>query len=207
MPPSERSAPRAAGDADLSAASHRRSDAQRNRRALLEAARELVAERGDVAFYEIARRARVGQATLYRHFPDRRALLGALAEEVLDELEAETERHGPAPDALEAFLACFVRSLLATRALVQLLAEESSSPPRPGSVLHEVAERLVAMVEVIVRRSAEAGRLRDGVGAADVMLVLGMLKGVVDATAPEERDAAAERALELALRGVLAPGC
>ena len=55
-----------------------RKDAQRNREAILAAARELFAESADVPMYEIARRAGVGQATLYRNFPDRRNLAASL---------------------------------------------------------------------------------------------------------------------------------
>jgi AcrR family transcriptional regulator len=54
----------------------RRKDQQRNRRALVEAARALFAERGlEVPLDAIAKRAGLGNATLYRHFPHRRALI------------------------------------------------------------------------------------------------------------------------------------
>src|SRR5579862_422352 len=77
----------------------RRKDAQRNREAILNAARELFADCADAPMYEVARRAGVGQATLYRNFPDRRDLAAAL---LLDEIE-HTERlaadHAGDPDA------------------------------------------------------------------------------------------------------------
>ena len=53
-----------------------RVDARRNLEQLLAAARDLVAEKGaGVALEEVAQRAGVGIATLYRRFPDRTALL------------------------------------------------------------------------------------------------------------------------------------
>src|SRR3954468_5571681 len=53
----------------------RRRDAQRNRTAILRAACEVMtSQRPVVGMPEIARRAGIGQATLYRHFPDRSAL-------------------------------------------------------------------------------------------------------------------------------------
>src|SRR6185437_4641924 len=56
-----------------------RADARRNRQAVLDAARDLFAERGDaVQMDEIAERARLGVGTLYRHFADKRALLAAI---------------------------------------------------------------------------------------------------------------------------------
>jgi AcrR family transcriptional regulator len=62
----------------------RRADAQRNHDLVLAAAKEAFAEQGvDVAIDEIARRAGVGNATLYRHFPTRRELIVAVyADEV-----------------------------------------------------------------------------------------------------------------------------
>src|SRR4051812_23662664 len=66
-----------------------RRDAARSRRAIIDAAGRLLGERGGtVPLYEVGRAARVGQATLYRHFPDRSALLAAVFEERLEELEA-----------------------------------------------------------------------------------------------------------------------
>lgn len=52
----------------------RRRDAAQNRTRILEAARAAVAESHDVPLNEIAKRAGVGQGTLYRNFPNREAL-------------------------------------------------------------------------------------------------------------------------------------
>ena len=58
-----------------------RTDAERNRARVLEAARALFAEHGqDVQMTEVARVAEVGIGTLYRHFPTRQALIEAAAE-------------------------------------------------------------------------------------------------------------------------------
>lgn len=184
-------------------ASHTRSDVQRNRRALLEAAQELLSTRGDVPMYEIARHAGVGQATLYRHFPDRRALLGAIAEEVLDGLEADAAAIPPGPDALATFLHRLVASMLRTHTLVQLAVAESADPREPGSLLHDLVQRLLGMVAVFVGQATAAGTLRPDVTADDVLIVLGMVKGVVDGVPVEEREAAAARALDFALHGIL----
>ena len=60
--------------------SAKRSDARINREELLDVAGDLIAERGvEVPLYLVAKGAGVGPATLYRHFPDRHALLCALA--------------------------------------------------------------------------------------------------------------------------------
>src|SRR5438477_13213500 len=65
----------------------RRADARRNYEKVLAAAREAFAEGGEsTALEEIARRADVGIGTLYRHFPNRQALLEALYVNEVDEV-------------------------------------------------------------------------------------------------------------------------
>ena len=60
-----------------------RADARRNRARILDAARELFAERASpsVQIDDVARRAGVGVGTVYRHFPDKEALMGELVRE------------------------------------------------------------------------------------------------------------------------------
>ena len=73
-------------------AGHERSDAARNRRAVLEAARALFAERGVtcVTMEEISRAAGVGKGTLYRRFPNKGVLCQALLDEPTREFQRET---------------------------------------------------------------------------------------------------------------------
>lgn len=183
-----------------------RSDVRRNRQALLQAARELLAVRNDVPMYEIARHAGVGQATLYRHFPDRRALIGAVAGEVLDTLEAEAATIPPGPDALMALLRLLAGSMVNCCAMFDLIEEESSDPRQPGTVLYDVVQRLRGLMAERFEESRGAGELRPDLVLDDVVLVLGMVKGVIEGLPSGAREAAAGRALELALRGVLARG-
>jgi AcrR family transcriptional regulator len=77
----------------------RRADAQRNRDKILAAARAAFAQPGaDVSMAEISRRAGVGMATLYRHFPGRRELLEALYADEVDALcEAAETVDGATP--------------------------------------------------------------------------------------------------------------
>jgi len=73
--------------ADSLTPSTRRSDAERNRKKILSAARMALADTGaDLSMAEVARRAGVGMATLYRNFPGRRELLEALFTEEVDRL-------------------------------------------------------------------------------------------------------------------------
>ena len=70
-----------------------RADAARNRARVLDAARTAFAEAGlDVGVEEIARRAGVGKGTLYRRFPTKEALVRAIFEDILDEIERARRR-------------------------------------------------------------------------------------------------------------------
>ena len=84
----------------------KRADARRNYEKVLAAAREAFAEGGEsTALEEIARRAGVGIGTLYRHFPNRQALLEALYVGEVEEIcrsAAELERRGPVGGARAA---------------------------------------------------------------------------------------------------------
>jgi AcrR family transcriptional regulator len=77
-----------------------RSDARRNRDALLRAAREAFAVHGlDAALEQVARDAGVSIGTLYRHFPARIDLVQAVFTDRLEELLAAAERAAAMPDA------------------------------------------------------------------------------------------------------------
>lgn len=71
-----------------------RADARANRDDILEAAKELFQEQGvTVAFRTVAARAGVGVATLHRHFPDREALINAVADRLHDRATAIIDRY------------------------------------------------------------------------------------------------------------------
>src|ERR1700731_114153 len=63
-----------------------RADAERNRAKILAAAAQVFAERGlEATLDEVANAAGVGVGTVYRRFPDKNALVGALFENAVDE--------------------------------------------------------------------------------------------------------------------------
>src|SRR5579872_5474804 len=89
-----------------------RKDAKRNREAILQAARELFAESADVAMCEIARRAGVGQATLYRNFPDRSAVAAEILGEHVERVAQLAADHADDPDAFFVLLRALVESMV-----------------------------------------------------------------------------------------------
>jgi AcrR family transcriptional regulator len=177
----------------------RRKDAQRNREAILAAARELFAECAEVPMYEVARKAGVGQATLYRNFPDRRDLAAALLLEEMQQTEQLAHEHAGDPDAFFVLLRNIVDTIARFHALGELAREDTCL----GSELQARRRRLRELLKEPLRTAKAAGTVRCDVTIDDVFLVVLMVKGAIDgADGPAARAAAASRALALLLEGL-----
>ncbi|MHB8660042.1 MAG: TetR/AcrR family transcriptional regulator [Solirubrobacteraceae bacterium] len=115
----------------------RRVDAQRNRERILTAARAAFADPdADVSMAEIARRAGVGSATLYRNFTNRRELLEALYVDEIDAVcEAAEMIAGDSPGAiLEAWLRRFYAYFTSKRLVAaELLQHSGADDPMFGA--------------------------------------------------------------------------
>lgn len=122
-----------------------RSDALRNRRALLDAAAAVFVEHGVGApVRDVAQRAGIGMGTLYRHFPTRAELVVAVYRHQVDETAAagpDLLRAGPTPaHALHSWVALFVEFLVTKHGLADVLSGDTEDP----SALHQYfIERLV----------------------------------------------------------------
>lgn len=177
----------------------RRKDAQRNREAILDAARELFADCADVPMYEIARRAGVGQATLYRNFPDRRDLAAALLLEEMEHAERLAADHAGDPDAFFVLLRNVVETIARFHALGELAREDACL----GSALQSRRRRLRELLKEPLRAAKAAGTVRCDLTIDDVFLVVLMVKGTIDGEdGAAARAAAASRALALLLEGL-----
>jgi AcrR family transcriptional regulator len=136
-----------------------RADAARNRARLLTAAHEVFSERGaDASFEDIARHAKVGIGTLYRHFPSREALLAASCDERLLEIaRASQSREGEEGDAAEA-LASYIEQLVTSAGLYRGLATSIGVVLRSGTpgchATTQEGERLLARAkrERVIKR-------------------------------------------------------
>jgi AcrR family transcriptional regulator len=178
-----------------------RKDAQRNREAILAAARDLYVERANVPMCEIARHAGVGQATLYRNFPDCRDLVAALIVEQMEQTEELAAEHAGDPDAFFVLICNLVETMARFHALGELAHEDACL----GSALDRRRRRLAELMQEPLRTAKAAGTLRRDMTIDDVFLMVSMLKGAVDtADGPAARAAVARRALTLVLDG-LAP--
>ncbi|MFC0438334.1 TetR/AcrR family transcriptional regulator [Kutzneria buriramensis] len=105
-----------------------RADARRNYEAVLAAAaRVFEADGPEASLDEIARRAGVGNATLYRHFPTRRDLLVAVCVDDVEKLCAIGGELRPREGALEAWLRAYVEHIRTRRGLGAAFADSRDS--------------------------------------------------------------------------------
>lgn len=180
-----------------------RADAERNRASLLAAAREVFGEQGlDASLDEIARRAGVGNATLYRRFPTRRDLVAEVfADQMTEYVElAELALHEPDPWA--AFVGYLTRlfELQATdRGLSELLVSTSFDDDARLADLRTAAQRGASEV---IARAVGAGVLRPDFTCRDISILMRANAGVVQRSIESD---AWKRQLVLLLDGLAAP--
>jgi AcrR family transcriptional regulator len=181
-----------------------RSDAERNRRLVLDAAAEAFAEKGlDVGMADIARRAGVGNATVFRRFPSKDALVQAIFEDRIAEAIAAAEEAAALADPWAALVQCLVRySELQARDRGFFEATDQVLTEHPELMSHH--RRIFDAVGPLVERAKEAGALRDDVTTLDV---LGLTKAAVACIPPSSKLRADgwRRSLALILDG-LRPG-
>jgi AcrR family transcriptional regulator len=146
-----------------------RADARRNRERILKAARAVFAAKGrDAHLEDVARRAKVGVGTVYRHFPTKDALLEALAREQFDTLTLWAREAEDAADPWEAFNTMMWRGAelqASDRALMEAVAEFKPSVARQAEELHASIARLMA-------RAQEQGAMRADASVEDVQLMM-----------------------------------
>jgi AcrR family transcriptional regulator len=180
-----------------------RKDAARSRRAILGAARDLYRDDSGTSFAEIAHAAGVGQATVYRHFADRRALLAELADEDMDRLEERLAAEPVGPRSLEALLDEIVASFVSSQGMIEAIRAGEVEETRVRRLTDRTRELLAPRLEA----AREARRVRDDLTVEDLLIVLAMVDGALTAAAERgERETAARRAFEIALDGLLRRG-
>ena len=157
-----------------------RADARKNYSHLLAVARDVVTERGaDASMRDIARRADVGLATLFRHFPTREALFEALLRENLDALTQSAGELATSTPPDEALLSWF-REVVAFgqsyRGIVALMAAAHTDPDSPlyasCAAVHSAGARL------LLRAQAE-GTARTDVDGDDLFALVSALGWLV----------------------------
>jgi AcrR family transcriptional regulator len=160
-----------------SAGRRKRSDAQRNQQALLDAAAVVFVRAGvDAPVRDIAAEAGVGMGTIYRHFPTRADLVVAVFRHQLDALAAPaavTPAPGEAPyEALRSWVARFADFLVTKHGLAEALQSDQAG----FESLHaEFVDRLLPVLGQLLEASAAAGQARADIRPFDLMLAIGNL--------------------------------
>jgi len=161
-----------------------RADAARNRARVLDAARSAFAESGlDVGVEEIARRAGVGKGTLYRRFPTKEALVRAIFEDILDEIEHIVEAAEAEPDAWTAFtayLSATARMQASNQGFYDVVAQRLGA----AALTDDQRERIIDTTTRMLKRAQEARVVRDDLVPEDVQLMLRMV-GATTRPAPD----------------------
>ncbi|MFE4086390.1 TetR/AcrR family transcriptional regulator [Streptomyces sp. YIM B13502] len=183
-----------------------RRDARRNRERLVEAAHAVFAEQGlEAPLDVIARRAGVGNATLYRHFPARAALVDAVFRDQLTGTMEAGERARRAPDAwagLAGYLDAVFVTLAADRGTNDLMTTRLSDVETLGAVHAHNRET----VDVLLERARAQGSVRADVTTEDLLFALAALGRAVPPLAVAAGPDAWRRPLALFLEGLRGPG-
>ena len=145
-----------------------RADARRNRDAILKAAKVVLAKHGTAAqMDDIARRAKVGVGTVYRHFPTKEALVRALIADRMETIVGFVKEGLQDPDPWNGLVTSFWRGAeLAAkdRALGQVFSETAQNFKECASAQGE----LQAAAGELVRRAQAAGQMRTDASAQDI---------------------------------------
>lgn len=169
-----------------------RSDAQDNRERILDAARELYAEQGiDVTMRQVARRAGVGPATLYRRFPARQVLLEAVFADEARACVAIVDDGCADPDPWRGFCSVIEGIMVLNIGNQGFVDAFLADRGRDADAFIEHRRTVVARLRVLARRATAAGRLRPDFVVDDLLLVLLAGRGL--AVTPATRTAAAAR--------------
>ena len=181
-----------------------RADAERNRGQLMNAALAVFAERGlDAPLDEIARRAGVGNATLYRRFPTRCDLVAAVFLGAMQEIVDAAAQALAEPDpwtALTGHLVFLCELQAANRAIADLLTAAVSGIPELERLRAKALDALTQLID----RAKASGDLREDFGHEDVVLILMANAGLIERTAGTA-PGAARRHLSYVLDGLRSP--
>jgi AcrR family transcriptional regulator len=181
-----------------------RADARRNRQAVIAAAKRLFADQGlDAQMPDVAKAAKVGVGTVYRHFPTKDNLIAALVAEHFERLTQKAWEGVEMDHAWEG-LCEFIRFSAQLQADDRGLCEVMSSRPEVMDAAARAAG-LPELCEQLVRRAQRSGDLRRDLTWEDIPMIACGLGRIAQATVGP---AAGRwpRLVEIILDGLRAPG-
>ncbi|MGI5324104.1 TetR/AcrR family transcriptional regulator [Actinomadura nitritigenes] len=177
----------------------RRADAQRNRERILQAARDLVREPGELKLNAVAKACGIGQGTLYRHFPTREDLLAEVYRREVEELVAAAPHLLETHEPLDALAAWFDRVAAYARVKRDVFAAIEAATWRDLAA-HSLGP-IGEAVEHLLAAGRSAGSVRADAEARDVIVLISWLSRLDDA----ELDARGPRLLSILIDGLRPP--
>ena len=176
-----------------------RTDAQRNRERVLEAAKEAFTRAGaNASLDEIAKDAGVGAGTLYRHFPTRDALIEAVYRTEVEKLAAAERKFAetmPPMEALRAWMLLFVDYIAAKQIIAPALNTFVGGP----SKLYEGSRaQIQGAIEALVKRAIKSGDIRKDLDPFDLLRAL---IGVSNVASSPDWQQSAKRLVDILIAG------
>ena len=160
-----------------------RSDAQRNRGLLIDAARELFAERGvDVALDEVARQAGVSIGTLYNRFPTRATLIEAVFADRLEKIAAYAMRALADPDPWRGF-ADYLADVCELQARDRGFNDVAARGLADSPANQDLRQQIGAAMAQLLQRAKRAGAMRADLAIEDLAFVVWGISQTVERTA------------------------
>ena len=176
-----------------------RADAQRNRERILEVAKQVFTRRGvEASMDEIARRAKIGPGTLYRHFPTRDDLLAAVYVTEVKKLAEAQRRFSaelPSIEALRAWMLVFIDYIAAKRIIAPALNAMACGP---SQIYQQTTRVMEEAANALGSRAVASGDLRPDI---DPMDMLRAIYGVSSAGSADDWSAKARQFVDILIQG------
>jgi AcrR family transcriptional regulator len=176
-----------------------RADAQRNRDRILEVAKQVFTRRGaEASMDEIAKRAKIGPGTLYRHFPARDELLAAVyisEVEKLAEAQRKFSAELPPVEALRAWMLIFIDYIAAKKIIAPALNAMAGGPSR---VFQQTNRLMEEAANALASRAVASRDLRPDV---DPMDMLRAIYGVSSAGSTDDWPEKARQFVDILIQG------
>jgi AcrR family transcriptional regulator len=176
-----------------------RADALRNRERILDVAKDAFARHGaETSLDDIAKQARVGPGTLYRHFPNREELLKAVYRTEMEKLALAAEKLGgtlPPVEALRTWMLAFVDAIAMKHLIAPALNAILGDPKKVFQSSHAQLQEAFGS---LVRRGIKSGDIRKDVEAGDLFRAL---VGVSSMSAFPDWQQSARRLVDILIGG------
>jgi AcrR family transcriptional regulator len=183
-----------------------RADAARNRELIITAAAAVFAERGlEAATAEIAQRAGVGEATLFRRFPTKDDLIDAIIETRMEEVAVLADAAAEDPDpgaALERFMQDLVKRFSRDRGFFEAAGQRCVNDAR----FQPPRERALEAVGRLLKGAQDAGAVRRDLSPSDISFLAGSAAYAMEVTKPGLREDLWKRYLRVILDGMRPEG-